>query len=1412
MEGPLMATELATAYVNILPSTRGLGKAIVKDLGSAQAGVSQVGESMGSRLSSGIGRTLKRGAAVTGAAVAGVLGTAVVKGFSRLSAIENAEAKLKGLGNSAGDVQQIMSDALASVKGTAFGMDEAATTAASAVAAGIKPGKDLAGYLGLVGDAATIGGTSLSEMGSIFNKVATSGKVQGDVFAQLGDIGIPVVQLLAEELGVAAADVYKLGADGKISSEQFLTAMSSMQGAALESGNTTTGAFKNMGAALARLGAGLLKGVYPAIGPVFNAITAGLDKAEAYLTPVAEALSVKIGGALKTAGEAAVRFLTPLRDIGNLDVLTPDIVKRMGLSADSPLGRGMTELIGGIRAFAAAWEYNDGVVTSSGFPGFMERAAYGIRQTWDALRALDFSSWEAFKTSLGTSGAQIGAAFTSIGDSLVTLKPAMGAFLSALPEIGGSVGTLAVAGITALASTLSFLAEHVDTIVRFMPLIVAGFVAWRVASMALAASSQRLQWAQLAMAPVLLANNVLRLTNILLENRQTKATLTNAAATSTNTTATAANNTAQRVGLITRLRAVAAMVAHRAAMLASLAAIGLVTAAQWAWNVALNANPLGLIVIGIVAVVAAIAGLVYGIKWAYNNFDWFKNAVDAVWTWIKSVTASVIDWITGTAFPAVRAGLEKLGAAMAWFKETIIEPVWVGIRFVFALVVGTIIGLFILLKDAITWLLAPVFEWFRDKVIRPVMSGVRSAIDFVVSWFRDSAVPAFRNAVQWVADKFNWFRDNVIRPVFDWVRSKIDGFMFWYVHVFGVAVRNAVQWVADKFLWFRDNVIRPVFDWVKAKLEAFWHWYVNVFGAAIRRAIQWVADKFLWFRDNVIRPVWDWIRDKITGAWDSIKSRAFDPLTKSITETIPDAFERGKNAVKKQWDKLKEIISKPVGWVIDNVINEPLISSINSVLESVGLADKKIKPLPATGFARGGWTGPGGKYDPAGIVHADEYVIRKESQRDISRTAPGLLDAMNRYGASALGYARGGLVKPVNGVLMSGFGPRAGGFHDGVDFAAPHGTPVVAAKGGTVQRASWSSHGGGNQVEIRHPDGLVSWYAHLSSFAKRVGDMVNAGDMIGRVGSTGNSSGPHLHFAVYQGGWTPDFSSARNPLDFLAGAVKGDGSGGGLFGLLDPVFSIVTGITDKIRDKFPGGGAAVDMILGAAKTVAGGAKDWVTGLITGVTDSITRGVSNVIGAGKASWYLAKALRHTGDFSVGNMASGMRRMQQESGFDVGAVNNWDTNAAAGDPSRGLMQVIGSTFRAYRDPSLSADIFDPLANIVAAIRYTKSRYGSLRAGWDRSGGYAEGGLVRPALYDRGGLLHKGVQVIDHQRRSPDRVLTDRQWNALYSTAEAVRASDTRPTVNVVVPEREGVSPDQFGRRIGDAAAWEMMKAGI
>jgi murein DD-endopeptidase MepM/ murein hydrolase activator NlpD len=110
--------------------------------------------------------------------------------------------------------------------------------------------------------------------------------------------------------------------------------------------------------------------------------------------------------------------------------------------------------------------------------------------------------------------------------------------------------------------------------------------------------------------------------------------------------------------------------------------------------------------------------------------------------------------------------------------------------------------------------------------------------------------------------------------------------------------------------------------------------------------------------------------------------------------------------------------------------------------------------------------------------------------------------------------------------VTSGFGWRWGRMHEGIDIAVGSGTPVVAAAAGTVIQAGWLG-GYGNLVVVDHGNGLATAYAHNSSLAVGVGQAVGQGEVLAYSGSTGNSSGPHVHFEVRVNG------AAADPLGYL---------------------------------------------------------------------------------------------------------------------------------------------------------------------------------------------------------------------------------------------------------------------------------------
>ncbi|MFG3099516.1 M23 family metallopeptidase [Streptomyces sp. NPDC048182] len=129
-------------------------------------------------------------------------------------------------------------------------------------------------------------------------------------------------------------------------------------------------------------------------------------------------------------------------------------------------------------------------------------------------------------------------------------------------------------------------------------------------------------------------------------------------------------------------------------------------------------------------------------------------------------------------------------------------------------------------------------------------------------------------------------------------------------------------------------------------------------------------------------------------------------------------------------------------------------------------------------------------------------------------------------------------VDPVKKYELSAKFNQAGGMwshkHSGQDFAVPTGTNVVAAHGGTVVKAGGNGAGDGpaygNAVVIKHGNGTYSQYAHLSRIDVKIGQVVTTGQHIAKSGSTGNSSGPHLHFEIRT---TPNYGSAVDPVAFL---------------------------------------------------------------------------------------------------------------------------------------------------------------------------------------------------------------------------------------------------------------------------------------
>ncbi|PCF84595.1 phage tail tape measure protein [Staphylococcus intermedius] len=248
-------------------------------------------------------------------------------------------------------------------------------------------------------------------------------------------------------------------------------------------------------------------------------------------------------------------------------------------------------------------------------------------------------------------------------------------------------------------------------------------------------------------------------------------------------------------------------------------------------------------------------------------------------------------------------------------------------------------------------------------------------------------------------------------------------------------------------------------------------------------------------------------------------------------------------------------------------------------------------------------------------------------------------------------------------------------FHEGVDFPFVYET-IRTPMGGRVARQSFMAGGYGNWVKVIS-GAMELIFAHLKNFSKTPpsGKNVKPGDVIGLTGNTGFSTGPHLHFGIRKNGRDID------PEPILREA-KRKGKLGGM----------------------------------------GGGKGYPAGSGAAYASRVISQAQSILGGRYKSRYIHDQM--------------MRVAKRESNYQPNAVNNWDINALRGDPSRGLFQIIGSTFRANAKSGYT-NFSNPLHQAISAMRYIVAGYGW--GGFKRAGDYA---------YATGGLVHKGLYQLGEE----------------------------------------------------------------
>lgn len=465
----------------------------------------------------------------------------------------------------------------------------------------------------------------------------------------------------------------------------------------------------------------------------------------------------------------------------------------------------------------------------------------------------------------------------------------------------------------------------------------------------------------------------------------------------------------------------------------------------------------------------------------------------------------------------------------------------------------------------------------------------------------------------------------------------------------------------------------------------------------------------------------------------SAQSAAFNALNSGMANVRATMQNTADWAVS-QWARIRAAAADPIRWVLQQPMNAGLIAAWNKLNSDFALG-KAVNPIPV-GFATGGYvSGPGtGTSDSiAARLSNGEFVmpasITKRARPFLEALRAGTPEALQAAGVPVPRFAEGGLVDihgQQTGAAIAG----------AVKFAkAESGKPYIWGGVGPVgYDCSGFMSAITNVLRGEQPHkrlGVAAgepWPGFArglgGAFALGASSVHTAGTLAGvNVESGGSPS--RVKYGIGAVGADSSQFPVKSFLPIVGGKFVSGGPGGAFLdpsAIAEQAFASALGDANSTAGRWPGNRSADfagAIAVQAIKAVQGKAVEALSAALAPQGNG---------GAGVEQWrgVVLQALSRVGQ-SPGLVDIVLRRMNQESSGNPRAINDWDINAKRGTPSKGLMQVIDPTFQAYRDPSLPDDIWNPLSNLVASMRYALARYGSLAAAFNRAGGYRTGGVV-------------------------------------------------------------------------------------
>lgn len=468
-------------------------------------------------------------------------------------------------------------------------------------------------------------------------------------------------------------------------------------------------------------------------------------------------------------------------------------------------------------------------------------------------------------------------------------------------------------------------------------------------------------------------------------------------------------------------------------------------------------------------------------------------------------------------------------------------------------------------------------------------------------------------------------------------------------------------------------------DWLSEKWSAFKDWMSGLWDT--------ISEK--------IQEVWNGIKDFFADIWQQIYNVIEGPL-KFIEGTIGAVMYAIYAVIYTVWEVIKFALEKVWKWISDtaSAVFVPVANFFSDIWN--GIKDT------ATGI----WNSI---KDTLGGIWGS---IKQNAMDAFSSVWKFIKDGFNN-----LKDTLGGIVKGIANAIVKPIGGAVNGVINGVNW-------VLDKVGSDMQFKEWpipkfASGTGGIQKDTL---GIVN--DQKGSTYKEM--------IVPPHGKPFIPEGRDVVLPLEKGTKIMPANQTKSFLEELPHFANGIGDFFG--GIWDTVKDFTGSVWDYIThpskivqiaiDKFTDLSGAFEPWISVAKGAVNTVFDSVVGFVKGIFDTQSN-VNYNPSAGVEQWrtLATRALQMTEQYSEANLQRLLYQMQTESGGNPNAINNWDINAINGTPSKGLMQVIGPTFRAYAMPGYDKNIYDPLSNMLASIRYAVSRYGSLAAAY-RGVGYEDG----------------------------------------------------------------------------------------